>query len=100
DREEHADDRDGRAQPRETLEQAQALARRIGNAEEQAASLINLAVTLGQLGEFEAALEADRAALAAFERGGVRRGIACAYCNIASHLVDLARWEEALDASR
>lgn len=97
---ETADDRDGLERARETLEQAQALARRIGNAEEQAASLINLAVTLGQLGEFEAALEADRAALAAFESAGLRRGIACAYSNIASHLVDLARWEEALDTGR
>jgi tetratricopeptide (TPR) repeat protein len=94
------DDREMLQRARETLEQAQALARRIGNAEEQAASLANLGVILGQLGEFETALEADREALAAFESVGLVRGVACAYCNLASHLVDLVRWEEALDAGR
>ncbi|HEY3576414.1 MAG TPA: AAA family ATPase [Gaiellaceae bacterium] len=95
-----ADDREGLERARETLEQAHALARRIGNAEEQAASLMNLGVILGQLGEFETALEVDRAALAAFESAGLKRGVACACCNIASHLTDLARWEEALDTGR
>jgi tetratricopeptide (TPR) repeat protein len=93
-------DREMLQQARETLEQAQALAGRVGNAEEQAASLINLAVVLGQLGEYEAALGTDREALAAFESVGLMRGVACAYCNIASHLTDLGRWEEALDAGR
>jgi adenylate cyclase len=92
-------DRGGLERARETLEQAQALARRIGNAEEQAASLTNLAVLLGKLGEHEAALEADYEALAAFEGIGVKNGIACVWCNIADHLIDLARWEEARDAA-
>ncbi len=88
--------RDGLQQARETLEQAQLLARRVGNAEEQAASLINLAVTSGYLGEYEAALEADHAALEAFEAAGLKGGVACAYCNIADHLGELSRWDEAL----
>jgi tetratricopeptide (TPR) repeat protein len=93
-------DREGLQQARETLEQAQLLARRVGNAEEQAASLINLAVTSGYLGEYEAALEADHAALEAFETAGLKGGVACAYCNIADHLTELARWEDALDVAR
>jgi tetratricopeptide (TPR) repeat protein len=92
-------DREGLQQARATLEQAQALARRVGNAEEQAASLINLAVILDQLEEYEVALEASREALAAFESVGLKGGIACAWCNIADHLTSLARWEEALDAA-
>ena len=93
-------DREGMRRALTTLEQAQLLARRVGNAEEQAASLINMAVTLGDLGEFEAALEADHAALAAFGAAGLKGGIACAYCNIADHLTQLARWDEALEAGR
>jgi class 3 adenylate cyclase/tetratricopeptide (TPR) repeat protein len=94
------DDRAGLEQARATLEQAQSLAHRVGNAEEQAASLINLAVVLDQLGEYEAALEADREALAAFDSVGLKPGVACAWCNLADHLTDLERWEEALDAAR
>lgn len=93
-------DREGMQRALETLEQAQSLARRVGNAEEQAASLINMAVTLGDLREFEAALDADHAALAAFGAAGLKGGIACAYCNIADHLTQLARWEEGLEAGR
>lgn len=94
-----ADDREGLQRARQTLEQAQALARRVGNAEEQAGSLINIAVVLGWLGEYEAALEADYEALAAFERTGLRNGVACVWCNVADHLIELSRWEEALDAA-
>ena len=93
-------DREGLQRARETLERAQALARRVGSAEEQAASLINLAVILDQLEEYEAALEAAREALAAFASVGLKGGVACAWCNIADHLTSLARWEEALDAAR
>lgn len=95
-----AGDREGLQQARKTLEHAQTLAHRIGNAEEQAASLINLAVLSGQLGEYETALQADYEALAAFERAGLRNGVACAYCNIGDHLIDLGRWEEARDVGR
>jgi adenylate cyclase len=92
-------DRETMLHARETLEQAQALAGRVGNVEEQAASLINLAVILGYLGEYEAALEIDWKALAAFETAGLKGGIACAYCNVADHLGELARWEEALEVA-
>jgi class 3 adenylate cyclase/tetratricopeptide (TPR) repeat protein len=95
-----AGDRGMMEQARQTMEQAQALAGRVGNVEEQAASLINLAVILGYLGEHETALETDWKALAAFESVGLKGGIACAYCNIADHLGELARWEEALEAGR
>jgi adenylate cyclase len=94
-----AEDREGLQHARETIEQAYALALRVGNAEEQAGSLINLAVISGQLGEFETALQADYEALAAFESAGVKNGVACAYCNIADHLMDLNRWEEALEVA-
>ena len=94
-----AGDREGLVRSAETLEQAHALARRIGKAEEQAGTLINLAVVSGYLGEYEAALERDYEALAAFESAGLKNGVACAYCNIADHLIDLARYEEALDAA-
>jgi adenylate cyclase len=95
-----AGDREGLQQARETLEQAQALAHRVGNVEEQAAALINLAVVLGYLAEYEAALDVDRDALAAFESVGIVRGVACARCNIADHLNSLGRWDEALPAAR
>jgi class 3 adenylate cyclase/tetratricopeptide (TPR) repeat protein len=95
-----AGDREGMEQARETLEQAQSLAGRVGNAEEQAASLINLAVTTGYLGDYEAALETDRRALAAFESAGLKAGVACAWCNIAEHLSQLGEWGRALDAAR
>jgi adenylate cyclase len=93
-------DRQRMQQARSTLKQAQSLARRVGNAEEQAAALVNLAVILGDLGEYEAALDTDREALAAFSGAGIKAGVACAYCNIADHLIHLARWEEALAAGR
>jgi adenylate cyclase len=93
-------DTDALRRARETLRQAHELARRIGNAEEQAGSLINLAVVSGQLGDYEAALRSDYEALAAFESAGLKNGVACAYCNIGDHLIDLGRWEEALDAGR
>jgi tetratricopeptide (TPR) repeat protein len=93
-------DRAGMQRAREQLERAQSLARRVGNAEEQGASSINLAVTLGNLGEYEAALEADREALATFDSAGLKAGVACSYCNLAEHLGRLTRWEEALEAAR
>lgn len=93
-------DRDGLRRSRRTLEQARELARRIGDAEQQAGALINLAVVSGYLGEYETALEADYEALAAFESAGLRNGVACASCNIADHLVELGRYEEALDEGR
>jgi class 3 adenylate cyclase/tetratricopeptide (TPR) repeat protein len=94
------DDREQMRQPRETLEQALALARRVGNAEEQAASLINLANVLSHMGELEAAIDADREALAAFQSVGLKAGIACVECNLAEHLDLVGRWEEALEAAR
>lgn len=93
------DDRELLQRSRETLQQAQALARRVGNVEEQAASLINLAVISGYLGEYETALEIDHEALAAFERAGLKNGVACVQCNIADHLVELGRCEEARDVA-
>lgn len=84
----------------ETLRQAQSLARRVGNAEEQAASSINLAVVLADLGEYEAALEADHQSLSGFLNAGLKAGVACAYCNLADHLGDLGRWQEGLEAAR
>lgn len=84
----------------QTLRQAQSLARRVGNAEEQAASSINLAVVLADLGEYEAALEADHQALTGFLNAGLKAGVACAYCNLADHLGDIGRWEDGLEAAR
>jgi class 3 adenylate cyclase/predicted ATPase len=84
----------------ETLVQARSLAHRVGNAEEQAASSINLAVALSDSGDYGAALEADRQALAGFLSAGLKAGVACSYCNLAEHLADLGRWKESLEAAR
>jgi adenylate cyclase len=93
------DDRDAIEKARSTLEQALALARRVGNAEEQAAALINLGYVLSKLGETEAALQADRDALVAFESVGIKAGVACSYCNLAEKLHDSGRPEEAKAAA-
>ena len=93
------DDRDAIAKARSTLEQALALARRVGNAEEQAAALINLGYVLSTLGETEAALQADRDALVAFESVGIKAGVACSYCNLAEKLHGSGRSEEAKAAA-
>ena len=81
-------------------EEAQALAHRVGNAEEQAGSLMNLAVVFGQLENYQAALETDYKALRAFENVGLKPGVACAYCNIADHLGSLERWDECVAVGR
>jgi len=92
-------DRPGLKRALGTLEEARVLARRIGNAEEQVASLINLGRTQSMLGEYEAAVDATREALAASETVGNKNGIACAYCNLADYLGELERWEEAREAA-
>ena len=94
------DDRAGLERARETLEQGGVLARRVGNAEEQVASLINLGRTLSMLGDYEAALDATHEALAASQRVGNLNGVACAYCNLGDYFGELGRWEEALEASQ
>jgi hypothetical protein len=83
-----------------TLEQALERARRVGNAEEEAASLINLSVTLGYVGRAEEALRCSVEAAESFARAGLKAGVACAYCNIAEHLQTLERWSEGLEAAR
>ncbi|HEV7680462.1 MAG TPA: adenylate/guanylate cyclase domain-containing protein [Candidatus Dormibacteraeota bacterium] len=84
---------------RETLEEALALARRIGNAEEAAASLVNLGLVLWSLGMTEDALRCDRESIEAFESVGLKAGVACGYCNLAEHLGLKQRWEESMAAA-
>jgi adenylate cyclase len=93
------DERDGLQGARETLEQGLALARRVGNAEERAASLINLSQVLAELGELDAAIEADREALAAFRSVGLKAGVAWSYCNLAEHYHDAGLWQESREAA-
>jgi tetratricopeptide (TPR) repeat protein len=93
------DDRAGLERARGTLEHAGVLARRVGNAEEQVASLINLGRTLSMLGDHAAALDATQEALTASQRVGNLNGVACAYCNLADYLGELERWEEAREAA-
>jgi class 3 adenylate cyclase/tetratricopeptide (TPR) repeat protein len=85
---------------RATLERALEIARRVGHAEEEGGALINLGAVFAAEGQIEEALRCDVEAAAAFERVGLKGGIACAYCNIGDHLHDLGRIEEALEASR
>jgi class 3 adenylate cyclase/tetratricopeptide (TPR) repeat protein len=93
------EDRDAMQRAREMLEQAHALARRVGNAEEQGASLINLGQVLADLSLRDEALAADRQALAAFDSVGIKAGVACAYCNLAEHLQDAGDWEQSRAAA-
>ena len=96
---EASDDRDAIEKARSTLEQALFLAQRVGNAEEQAAALINLGYVLSKLGETEAALQMDRDALVAFESVGIKAGVACVYCNLAEKLYGSGRWKESKAAA-
>lgn len=91
---------DGMRRAHDTLRRALAIARRVGNAEESAACLVNLGRVLWDMGQCEEALESDRESIEAFESVGLRAGVACGYCNLAEHLCELERWEEALAAAR
>lgn len=95
-----AGSRAGREAAVATLERAREIAGRVGNAEEEAASLINLAVGLGHLGRLDEALRCDAEAIEAFTQVGIPGGVACGYCNLAEHLKDAGRFAEALDAAR
>lgn len=83
-----------------TLERAREIASRVGNAEEEAASLINLAVALQVLGRGDEALRCDAEAIERFSRVGIKAGVACGYCNLADHLSSAGRFAEALEAAR
>ena len=85
---------------RDTMEQALDLARRVGNAEEAAAALVNLGRILSALGSPEEALRCDLEAVDAFASVGLKTGVACAYCNAAETLGEMGRWQEAGDAAR
>jgi len=85
---------------RDTMEQALDLARRVGNAEEAAAALVNLGRILSALGSPEEALRCDLEAVDAFASVGLKTGVACAYCNVAETLGEMGRWQEAGDAAR
>lgn len=82
------------------LERAREIAGRVGNAEEEAASLVNLATVLATLGRLDEALRCDAEAIEAFSRVGIKAGIACGWCNLAAHLDDAGRHAEALEAAR
>jgi len=94
-----ATDDAGKRVSRATLEQALELARRVGNAEEAAASLMNLGRTFDDLGLLDEALRCDREAADAFASVGLKSGVAAAYCNLAEHLGEAGRWLEARDAA-
>jgi adenylate cyclase len=94
------DDRDGLERALQTLQEARVLAQRVGNAEEQIATLINVGRTHGMLGDQEAALVATQEALAASRRVGNMNGVACAYCNLADYFGELERWHEGLEAAQ
>ena len=85
---------------RATLERAREVAGRVGNAEEEAAALINLSTVLASLGRLEEAMRCDADAIDAFTRVGIRAGVACGYCNLADHLGSAGRYPESLDAAR
>jgi len=85
---------------RATLERALEVARKVGNAEEEGASLINLGQVVADLGRVDEALRCDAEAVEAFSRVGLRSGVACAYCNLAEHLGDAGRHAEAFEAAR
>jgi class 3 adenylate cyclase/tetratricopeptide (TPR) repeat protein len=85
---------------RGSLDRALELARRVGDAEEAAAALINLGRTLSELGLHEEALSCDVEAAEAFASVGLKSGVACAYCNLADHLVRVDRPADALAAAR
>jgi class 3 adenylate cyclase/tetratricopeptide (TPR) repeat protein len=82
-----------------TMERAREIAGRIGNAEEEAASLINMAVLLKEMGRLDEALRCDAEAIEAFARVGIPAGVACGYCNLADHLEASGRYAEARDAA-
>jgi adenylate cyclase len=95
-----ASDRAGLQAARDALEQALELARRVGNAEEAAAALVNLGRTLSALGMHDDARRCDLEAVDAFAAVGNRTGVACAYCNLAEHLGEMGRWQESGHAAR
>jgi tetratricopeptide (TPR) repeat protein len=81
------------------LRRALAVARQIGNAEEEGAGLINLGFMLQRADRLEEAVTCYTEALSAFEQCGIKGGIACAYCNLADVLQELDRPAEAADAA-
>ena len=94
------DDRAALGACREVLERALELARRVGNAEEEGASLMNLGRLLMDIGDHDEALRCDRESIAAFEGTGNRLGAIAGYCNVTEKLVAVGRLEEAEDAAR
>jgi adenylate cyclase len=93
-------DLEGLRKARENLERALALARRVGDAEESAASLVNLGMVLSELGLRKEALRCDWESIDAFATVGLKAGIACGYCNLAEHLGLDGRWDESMEAAR
>ena len=93
------DDREAILRSRQMLERALVLARRVGNAEEEAASLVNLGQTVAALGDLDEALRCDRESIAVFDRVGLKAGVACGYCNLAQHLLESGRPAEARQAA-
>jgi adenylate cyclase len=95
-----AGDLEGIRRARDLLEEALSLARRVGNAEEAAACLVNLGRVLWALGMRDEALRCDRESIAAFDSVGLKGGVACGYCNLAEHLGEIEQWDESMDAAR
>ena len=85
---------------RANLERGLELARRVGNAEEAAAALVNLAVALGDQGRYDEAMRHDAEAVEAFASVGLKAGVACGYCNLAEHLQGAGHHAEALEAAQ
>jgi adenylate cyclase len=87
--------REQQAKAAAILERALALARRVGNAEDEAAALTNLGRVLMELGRTEEAMQCDRDAIEAFAGIGIKAGVACAYVNLSDKLFTLGRHDEA-----
>jgi adenylate cyclase len=85
------------AEARDTVRQALAIARRVGDAEEQGAALINLGVVLADMGEADEALQCDREAIAVFARVGIKAGVANGLLNLCDKLIDQGRFAEAVE---
>jgi tetratricopeptide (TPR) repeat protein len=60
---------------------------------------MNLGLMVAELGRREEALQYDPDAIAAFERIGIKGGVANVYCNLSDKLLDLGRLEEAKHAA-
>ncbi len=83
---------------RDVLERGLALAGRVGNAEELAGSLMNLATVEYFAGDVASAVDRQQAAVAEFERVGHVSGRAQAYSNLGWLLLEAGRLSEAHDA--